>query len=78
MRCNGSGYKGRIGLYEAMTMTHELRELAIERGSADAIRRIAIEQGMQSLHLDGFDKVRAGMTSIEEVARVTGTVPPAD
>ena len=77
-RCKYSGYMGRIGLYEAMTMTHELRELAIERGSADAIRRIAIEQGMQSLHLDGFDKVRAGMTSIEEVARVTGTVPPAD
>ena len=77
-RCKYSGYKGRVGLYEAMTMTHELRELAIERASADSIRRMAVQQGMQLLHQDGFDKVRKGVTSIEEVARVTGSVPPAD
>jgi type IV pilus assembly protein PilB len=77
-RCKYSGYKGRIGLYEVMAMTHELRDLAIERASADQIRRVAVQQGMQLLHQDGFDKVRTGITSIEEVARVTGSTPPAD
>jgi type IV pilus assembly protein PilB len=77
-RCKYSGYKGRIGLYEAMIMTPELRELAIERASADQIRRLAVQQGMQLLQRDGFDKVRAGITAIEEVARVTGQLAPAD
>ena len=77
-RCKYSGYKGRVGLYEAMSMTDELRELAIKRASADQIRRLAVQAGMQLLQLDGFDKVRAGVTSIEEVARVTGQLPPAD
>jgi type IV pilus assembly protein PilB len=77
-RCKYSGYKGRIGLYEALSMSNELRELAIERASADQIRRVAVAQGMQVLQQDGFAKVRTGVTSIEEVARVTGTVPPAD
>jgi type IV pilus assembly protein PilB len=77
-RCKYSGYKGRIGLYEAMRMSDTLRELAIERASADQIRRLAVQEGMQVLQLDGFDKVRAGITSIEEVARVTGQLSPAD
>ncbi len=77
-RCKYTGYKGRVGLYEAMLMSDELRELAIERASADAIRRLAVQQGMQLLGHDGFDKVRTGITSIEEVARVTGSVAPAD
>jgi type IV pilus assembly protein PilB len=77
-RCKYSGYRGRIGLYEAMVMTPQLRDLAIERASADQIRRVAVEQGMQLLQQDGFEKVRSGVTSIEEVARVTGSVPPAD
>jgi type IV pilus assembly protein PilB len=77
-RCKYTGYRGRVGLYEAMAMSNELRELAIERASADAIRRVAVEQGMQMLQYDGFAKVQAGITSIEEVARVTGSVAPAD
>jgi type IV pilus assembly protein PilB len=77
-RCKYTGYKGRVGLYEAMSMTDELRELAIQRASADVIRRTAVEQGMQLLAQDGFDKVRVGITSIEEVARVTGSLAPAD
>jgi type IV pilus assembly protein PilB len=77
-RCKYSGYKGRVGLYEAMRMSDELRELAIKRASADQIRRVAVEEGMQILQLDGFDKVRAGITSIEEVARVTGQRDPAE
>jgi type IV pilus assembly protein PilB len=72
-RCANSGYKGRIGLYEAMRVTDEVRELTIERASADAIRAVAVEQGMRMLQQDGLDKVRMGLTSIEEIARVTGS-----
>jgi type IV pilus assembly protein PilB len=77
-RCNGSGYKGRVGLYEAMSVTDEIRKLAIDRASADAIRNCALEQGMRLLEQDGLDKVRMGVTSIEEVARVTGSSRAAD
>ena len=77
-RCGFSGYKGRVGLYEAMTVTKEIRELTIERASADQIRRVAIEQGMRTLQQDGLDKVRMGITSIQEVARVTGSAMAAD
>nr|MDQ3371655.1 Flp pilus assembly complex ATPase component TadA [Actinomycetota bacterium] len=70
-RCNFTGYKGRIGLYEVMTVTEEIRALVVERVSADVIRALAVEQGMRVLREDGLDKVRAGTTSIEEVARVS-------
>jgi len=73
-RCGGSGYKGRIGLYEVMTVTDEIRRLAIERASADRIGAVAVEQGMTRLREDGFEKVKQGRTSIAEVARVTGTL----
>ena len=77
-RCGFSGYKGRVGLYEAMTVTKEIRELAIERASADRIAAIAIEQGMRTLQQDGIDKVRMGLTSIQEIARITGSAMAAD
>jgi type IV pilus assembly protein PilB len=77
-RCSFSGYKGRVGLYEAMTVTKEIRELAIERSSADRIAAIAVEQGMRTLQQDGMDKVRLGITSIQEVARITGSAMAAD
>jgi type IV pilus assembly protein PilB len=77
-RCGFSGYKGRVGLYEAMTVSKEIRELAIERASADKIRDMAIEQGMRTLQQDGLDKFRAGDTSIQEVARITGSAMAAD
>ena len=70
-RCNYSGYKGRIGLYEVMLNSDEVRELTIARSSADEIRKIAIEQGMSPLRQDGLEKVRLGITSIEEVLRVS-------
>ena len=70
-RCAGSGFKGRVGLYEVMPLTDEIRSMAIERKSADEIMRIAVEQGMRRLRDDGFDKVKQGVTSIAEVARVT-------
>jgi type IV pilus assembly protein PilB len=70
-RCGGSGYKGRIGLYEVMPVTEEIRTLAIERASADRVATVAVRDGMRRLRDDGLDKVRHGITSIAEVARVT-------
>ena len=72
-RCGGSGYKGRLGLYEVMTVTDEIRKLAIQRASADQIGAVAVQQGMTRLREDGLEKVKQGRTSIAEVARVTGT-----
>ena len=72
-RCGGTGYKGRLGLYEVMTVSERIRSLAIERASADQIGAAAVEEGMRRLREDGFDKVKSGLTSIAEVARVTGT-----
>jgi type IV pilus assembly protein PilB len=70
-RCGQSGYKGRVGLYEVMTISDEIRELTIDRASADQIRAVAVLQGMKLLRDDGLEKVRLGVTSIQEVSRVT-------
>jgi type IV pilus assembly protein PilB len=72
-RCGGSGYRGRIGLYEVMTMSPEIQQLALERRPAEAIRDVAVRQGMTRLRDDGLRKVKQGRTSIAEVARVIGT-----
>ncbi len=71
-RCGGSGYKSRIGIYEVMSVSDEIRNLAIERAPADRIAAVAMRDGMRSLREDGFDKVLDGRTSIAEIARVTG------
>jgi type IV pilus assembly protein PilB len=70
-RCGHSGYKGRVGLYEVMTVSDEIREMTIDRASADVISRKAVEQGMRLLKDDGLEKVRLGVTSIQEISRVT-------
>ncbi len=72
-RCNHSGYKGRVGLYEVMTVTEEIRKLALARAPAPEISELAVRQGMRLLRDDGLEKVRLGMTSIAEVTRVTGS-----
>ena len=72
-RCNQSGYKGRVGLYEVMTVTDEIRKLALARAPAPEISEVAVRQGMRLLRDDGLEKVRLGMTSIAEVTRVTGS-----
>jgi type IV pilus assembly protein PilB len=71
-RCGGSGYKGRIGLYEVMPINDEIRSLAVSRASADTIAEAATRAGMRRLRDEGFEKVRAGMTSFAELARVSG------
>jgi type IV pilus assembly protein PilB len=70
-RCGHSGYKGRVGLYEVMTVNDEVRELTIDRSSAERIREVAVQNGMRLLRDDGLEKVRLGVTSIQEVSRVT-------
>jgi type IV pilus assembly protein PilB len=72
-RCGGMGYKGRLGLYEVMTMTEEIRSLVLARAPADDIAQVAMKEGMRRLRDDGFEKVKAGFTSLAEVARVTGS-----
>jgi len=69
-RCGGSGYKGRVGIYEVMVASDEIRELTIRRASSDEIMKVAIEQGMRPLRDDGLSKVKQGLTSIAEVTRV--------
>ncbi len=77
-RCGNSGYKGRIGLYEVMTITDEIRKLTIARASADDISDAASRAGMRRLREDGLEKIRLGRTSLAEVARVTGTGAAAE
>ena len=68
--CANTGYRGRIGLYEVMQMSEEIERLTVERASADAIRNVAVQQGMMTLRDDGLEKARMGITSLDEVARV--------
>src|SRR5271166_1693842 len=72
-RCGGSGYRGRVGLYEVMQMTPEIQNMCLERQPSEAIRVVAVQQGMMRLRDDGLQKVRDGRTSIAEVSRVIGT-----
>lgn len=69
--CNSTGYKGRVGLYEVMEVTDELRELILVGASALELRKKAIEDGMITLRGSGLCKIRQGITTIEEVVRET-------
>jgi type IV pilus assembly protein PilB len=71
-RCRQTGYRGRLGLYELMDVTDEIRSLIVGRSSAQEIRRVAVGQGMRTLRDDGLAKVRAGETTVLEVERVLG------
>jgi type IV pilus assembly protein PilB len=75
-RCVQSGYKGRVGLYEVMTVTDEIRKLALARATGPEIAEVAVRQGMRLLRDDGIEKVRNGLTSIAEVVRVAGSGSP--
>jgi type IV pilus assembly protein PilB len=70
-RCNGTGYKGRVGLYEVMEVTEQLRELILVGASSLELKRKAVEEGMITLRRSGLRKVMEGVTTIEEVARET-------
>jgi type IV pilus assembly protein PilB len=69
--CNGSGYKGRIALYEVMVMNETLKELVLNGVSAAELKRAAINEGMKTLRMSGLQKVQEGTSTIEEILRVT-------
>ncbi len=70
-QCRGTGYSGRLGIYELLVTNDEIRSLASERRGTNEIRKAAIASGMRTLRQDGWLKVARGLTSVEEVLRVT-------
>jgi type IV pilus assembly protein PilB len=69
--CNGSGYKGRVALYEVMRFTDALKEMVLQGASTAELKAAAIKGGMLTLRMSGIEKVLAGVTTTEEVGRVT-------
>jgi type IV pilus assembly protein PilB len=69
-RCNQTGYKGRIGIFQLMTMSEEIESLAVAKGGREEVERAALRNGMRTMWDDGLAKVSAGLTSVEELARV--------
>jgi type II secretory ATPase GspE/PulE/Tfp pilus assembly ATPase PilB-like protein len=70
-QCGGSGYRGRIGLFEILTVDDEIRKMMHERRDAASIRAMAIERGMKPMFQDGLAKLLLGQTTAEELVRVT-------
>jgi len=73
-KCNNTGYKGRVGLFEVMEIDEELREMVMIGASTSELRLKAKEKGMLTLRMSGIEKIKMGMTSIEEVLRETSKV----
>ncbi len=69
--CRGNGYKGRTGIFEILPVTDDIRPLVVAHASASVIKQTALDQGMKTLREDGWDKVLAGVTTIDEILRVT-------
>jgi type IV pilus assembly protein PilB len=70
-RCGGSGYRGRMGIYSVMVLTERIKELVVNLASEADIASAALEEGMLTLRQAGMEKVRSGVTSVQEVSRVT-------
>jgi type IV pilus assembly protein PilB len=70
-RCGGSGYRGRVGIFSVMRMSDRIKEMVVTGASEAEISTVAREEGMLTLREDGVGKTRAGLTSLEEVIRVT-------
>lgn len=69
--CMETGYAGRIGIYELMMMDDEVRAQVLKSADSNAIKRLAVERGMKTLRTDGARKIVSGLTTMEEVLRVT-------
>jgi general secretion pathway protein E len=69
--CSGTGYLGRVGIFELLPATPAICKIIVQRADAGAIRNLAVQQGMRLLREDGWDKVRQGITTLAEVLRVT-------
>jgi type IV pilus assembly protein PilB len=72
-RCKNTGYQGRTAIIEAMTVTDEIRKMIIDRKSAMEIGKLAIEQGMRTLRMVALDKVREGVSTLEQVLVLTSS-----
>ena len=70
-QCNGTGYRGRIALYEVMPMSEELRDLVLNGASASEVKRCAVNLGMKTLRQSGIGKLKEGVTTVGEMVRVT-------
>jgi general secretion pathway protein E/type IV pilus assembly protein PilB len=70
-QCRGTGYRGRMGIYELLVSNQEIRDLSTRRAPSNLIKEAAIRAGMQTLRGDGWDKVLAGTTTVDEVLRVS-------
>jgi type IV pilus assembly protein PilB len=73
-RCGGSGYRGRVGVYEVMTIDEQIRAMVLKRESVAEIADVAERMGMRRLRDDGMEKVRAGQTSIAEIERMAASM----
>ena len=73
VRCSGMGYRGRVGLYEVMVMSDDIRTLSLERAASEQIGAVAVREGMRRMREDGLEKVKSGITTMSEIARVTGS-----
>ncbi len=69
--CGGTGYRGRKGIFELLVVSDDIRNLVMSKANASEIRRLALKEGMRTLRMDGAEKVLSGLTSMEEVLRVT-------
>ena len=69
--CGGTGYKGRIALYEVMPLKEELKEMILEGASADELKKTSVRLGMKTLRASGLTKIKTGVTTIEEVLKIT-------
>jgi type II secretory ATPase GspE/PulE/Tfp pilus assembly ATPase PilB-like protein len=69
--CNNTGYTGRTGIYETLLVTEDIKKLILTKAYSDVIKKKALELGMKTLRQDGWSKVLAGLTTFEEVVRVT-------
>jgi type II secretory ATPase GspE/PulE/Tfp pilus assembly ATPase PilB-like protein len=66
-RCRGTGFKGRIGIYEILNVDDEIRELIVQNASSTTLKKVALKKGFKTMYEDGLDKVQAGLTTIEEM-----------
>ena len=70
-RCRQSGYKGRVGLYEVLAISEKMRDAIIQGAPSNQLKRLAIEEGMETLRMAGIRKVLEGATTIEEILSAT-------
>jgi type II secretory ATPase GspE/PulE/Tfp pilus assembly ATPase PilB-like protein len=69
--CKNSGYAGRLGIYELLHVSDEIKKSVVARAAANEIKKIALKEGMRTLRDDGMDKLKRGITTVEELLRVT-------